>query len=227
MARLVITIDGPAASGKSTAARLLAEKLNAAFLDTGAMYRAATLAAMNAQVDLADEKLLLDVLDNTRFVFEPSNNGMLVKINDRDVAEKIRDPQVTANARYIAASPKARERLVAIQRNFAQTHERIVTEGRDQGTVAFPDADVKFFLSASLDERAKRRQAELSAKGVKHTIDVVQRAIQQRDHSDETRSVGPLKPAPDAIIVDTTSLTIEQVIEILLEYVKQKCSLES
>ena len=154
MMRFVITIDGPAASGKSTAARLLAEKLNAAFLDTGSMYRAVTLAAMDAGVDLADEILLIDVFDNISFVFEPSNKGMLVKINDRDVTEKIRDPKVTANARFIAASPEARRRLVGMQRQFAQMHPKIVTEGRDQGTVAFPDADVKFFLVASLDERA-------------------------------------------------------------------------
>ncbi len=223
MNRLVITIDGPAASGKSTAARLLAEKLNADFLDTGSMYRAVTLAAMNAGVDLADEKLLIDVLDNTRFVFEPSKNGMLVKINDRDATEKIRDPRVTANARYIASSPKARQRLVDMQRSFAQTHPKIVTEGRDQGTVAFPDADVKFFLNASLDERAKRRQAELSAKGGVQSIDEIRRNIEKRDKSDENRSVGPLKPAPDAIIVDTTNLSIGQVVDKLLEYVKQKC----
>jgi cytidylate kinase len=223
MMRFVITIDGPAASGKSTAARLLAEKLNADFLDTGSMYRAVTLAAMDKGVDLSNETLLLYVIDKTDFVFEPSPEGMIVKINCIDVTEKIRDPQVTANARYIASSPKARQRLVEMQRQFAGTYERIVTEGRDQGTVAFPDADVKFFLDASLDERAKRRQADLSAKGVEQSIAQIRQDIEERDKSDESRSVGPLKPAHDAVIVDTTNLSIDQVVGKLLEYVKRKC----
>jgi cytidylate kinase len=223
MMRFVITIDGPAASGKSTAARLLAEKLNADFLDTGSMYRAVTLAAMDKGVDLSNETLLLYVIDKTDFVFEPSPEGMIVKINCIDVTEKIRDPQVTANARYIASSPKARQRLVEMQRQFAGTYERIVTEGRDQGTVAFPDADVKFFLDASLDERAKRRQADLSAKGVEQSIAQIRQDIEERDKSDESRSVGPLKPAHEAVIVDTTNLSIDQVVGKLLEYVKRKC----
>ena len=257
MARFIITIDGPAASGKSTVARLLARKLNATFLDTGAMYRAVTLAVMRAanhraglappkfsphpcgvghceaftlsevegvgRSNLFNQQQILDVLDNTQFTFTPAPDGMRVQINDADVTEQIRDPKVTANARYIAADPSARRRLVQMQRKFAQTHERIVTEGRDQGTVAFPDADVKFFLIASLDERAKRRQAELSAKGVKQCIEEIQRAIKKRDQSDENRSVGPLKPASDAVVVDTTDLTIEQVVEKLLACMKGKC----
>ncbi|MFH1371729.1 MAG: (d)CMP kinase [Planctomycetota bacterium] len=224
MSRLVVTIDGPAASGKSTVARLLAAKLNATFLDTGAMYRAATLAAMRAKADLVNQQQILDVLADTEFKFTATPRGMLVEIDGIDVSEQIRDPQVTANARFIAASAPARQRLVEMQRRFAETHSKVVTEGRDQGTVAFPDADVKFFLTADLDERARRRQAELKAKGVEQTTDQIHQAIKKRDDSDENRSVGPLKPAADAIIVDTTDLTIEGVVDKLLACVKERCS---
>jgi len=224
MSRLVITIDGPAASGKSTVARLLAEKLNATFLDTGAMYRAATLAAMQAQADLTDTSRLVEVLNNTRLEFTATRDGMLATIAGVDVTGRIRDPQVTANARYIAGSAPVRERLVEMQRRFAAAHEKIVTEGRDQGTVAFPDANVKFYLIATLDERARRRHAELMAKGIKQTIEQIRLAIQQRDASDEKRFVGPLKPAEDAIVIDTTGLTIEEVVEKLVIIVKEKCS---
>jgi cytidylate kinase len=224
MTRLVVTIDGPAASGKSTVARLLAQKLNATFLDTGAMYRAATLAAMQKGADLTKQKQLIEVLDNTQFSFTPARDGMRVHIDGVDITEDIRDSQVTANARYVAASAPARRRLVEMQRRFAEKYDKIVTEGRDQGTVAFPDADVKFFLTASLDERARRRQAELKAKGVEQTIEQIRQAIQTRDDSDENRSVGPLKPAADAIVIDTTDLTIESVVDKLLACVKERCS---
>ena len=224
MSRLVVTIDGPAASGKSTVARFLAEKLNATFLDTGAMYRAATLAAMQKGADLTDQRHLIEILDNTPFTFTATQDGMLVHIAGVDVTEKIRDPKVTANARYVAASAPARQRLVEMQRQFASKHQKIVTEGRDQGTVAFPDANVKFFLTAGLDERARRRQAELNSKGIEQTIEQIRQAIQQRDDSDEKRFVGPLKPAADAIIVDTTALTIEEVVKKLAIIVKEKCA---
>jgi cytidylate kinase len=178
---------------------------------------------MQKGADLSNEKLLLDVLNNTHFEFTSSNKGMLVKMNGVDVTEKIRAPVVTANARYVASSAPARARLVEMQRRFAESHDKIVTEGRDQGTVAFPDADVKFFLNADLDERARRRQAEQKTKGITQTIDEVRRDIQKRDESDETRSVGPLKPASDAIIIDTTNLSIEQVVGKLLVCMKGKC----
>jgi cytidylate kinase len=222
MADLIITIDGPAASGKSTAARLLAGRLGASFLDTGAMYRAVTLAAMCAGVDLSDEQKLLDVMQQHEFQFSDRAGQMVVRIDGSDVTEDIRSPEVTVNARYIAAAPKVRQRLVQMQRHFAAGRQKIVTEGRDQGTVAFPDADIKFFLTADLAERARRRQAELdtrdSSRATREEKDV-QKAIERRDKSDESRAVGPLKPAEDAIIVDTTNLSIEQVVEKLIEFI--------
>ena len=223
MADLIITIDGPAASGKSTAARLLAEKLGASFLDTGAMYRAVTLAAMQADVDMSDEDKLLGVIETSEFQFSLRDDKMVVCIDGIDVTEQIREPQITANARYIASSPKAREKLVEMQRRFAAGRQKIVTEGRDQGTVAFGDADIKFYLIADSVERAGRRQAELRAKGSDETLEQIQKAIVERDKSDENRTVGPLRPAEDAIVVDTTDLSIEEVVEKLLGYVKEKC----
>jgi cytidylate kinase len=223
MAEMVITIDGPAGSGKSTAARLLAKKLNASFLDTGAMYRAVTLAAMEAGVNMSDEKKLTDVLDKRDFTFRAEADMMLAFIDGENVTEKIRTPQVTANARYIASKRQLREKLVKMQRDFASNQKMIVTEGRDQGTVAFADADVKFFLTADLKERARRRQAELAERGNKEDIKKIESDIRARDKSDERRKVGPLRPADDAVIIDTTYLNIEEVVEELLGIVKQRC----
>ena len=224
MADLIITIDGPAASGKSTAARLLAKKLGASFLDTGAMYRAVTLAAMRAGVDLNEEDKLLDVTQKYVFQFSVKAGKMTVRIDGSDVTEQIRSPEVTANARYIAAAPRVREKLVQMQRQFAAGQKKIVTEGRDQGTVAFGDADIKFYLIADAAERARRRLAELQDKGQTSSLQQIQKAIEQRDKSDKRRAVGPLKPAEDAIVVDTTNLNIEQVVEKLAGYVEEKCS---
>jgi cytidylate kinase len=224
MANLIITIDGPAASGKSTAAQLLAKELGASFLDTGAMYRAATLAAMQAGVDMNNEQQLLRILGNKRFEFFTKAGEIGASIDGIDVSEQIRSAEVTANARYIASAIKIREKLVQMQRQFAAGEEKIVTEGRDQGTVAFADADIKFFLTADSIERARRRQAQLQAKGSSESLEKIQKAIEARDKSDSNRQVAPLTPADDAIIVDTTDLSIEQVVEKLLGFVKEKCS---
>jgi len=223
MANLVITIDGPAASGKSTVARLLAEKLDASFLDTGAMYRAVTLAAMQSGVDMSNEEKLLGVIEKNDFEFSASEGRMTAYVNGIDVTEQLRAPQVTANSRYIASAAKLRARLVQMQRQFAACQGKIVTEGRDQGTVAFPDADVKFYLTAEATERVRRRQAELRARGSNESPEQIQKAIEERDKRDENRAVGPLKPARDAIVIDTTNLSIEQVVQKLLTNVEAKC----
>jgi cytidylate kinase len=224
MPQLLITIDGPAGSGKSTVARLLAEQLHASFLDTGAMYRAVALAAMQSKADLTSQDALLEVLDRTRFTFACGQDGMLVRINNVDVTEQLRRPQVTADARYVAAAPRVRSRLVEMQRNYAASHARIVCEGRDQGTAAFPEANVKFFLTADLAERARRRQPELEQKGIQQSLDEIKRSIDDRDKSDRTRLIGPLRPADDAIIINTTNLTVSEVVQQLVGWVRKKCS---
>lgn len=222
MAGVVITIDGPAASGKSTVAGLLAQRLGAAFLDTGAMYRAVTLAAMRASIDMTNENEFLRIIESSKFHFSTEHGKTLVRLDGADVTDEIRTPEVTANARHAASAPKVRAKLVEMQRKLAAEKEKVVTEGRDQGTVAFPDAGVKFFLTADARTRAQRRQAEMPDADREQDIDQVRRAIEARDKSDRDREVGPLRPADDAIIVDTTGLTIEQVVRTLLDYVEDR-----
>ena len=223
MADLVITIDGPAASGKSTMARLLAGALDATFLDTGAMYRAVTLAAVRDGVDLSDQRQLIEVIARHRFEFEAVKGRMLVRIDGQDVTDAIRDVELTAKVRHVAAAPLVRGKLVEMQRAFAARYRRVITEGRDQGTVAFPDATVKIYLTADVAERARRRMEELRARGVDADPEQVRREIESRDRSDESRAVGPLKPAVDAIGVDTTGLSIEQAVERLYKVVEGQC----
>jgi len=223
MAKVIVTIDGPAASGKTTVARLLAHRLDAAFLDTGAMYRAATLAAMRARIDMTNENELLRIIENSDFHFSAEQGKTLVSLDGDDVTDEIRRPDVTANARYAASAPKVRARLVEMQRQIAAERKKIVTEGRDQGTVAFPDANVKFFLTADAKTRAGRRQAEMPDTDKRQDVGQVSRDIEARDKSDRDREVGPLRPADDAIIVDTTELTIEEVVRTLIEYVEDRC----
>jgi len=221
LADRIITIDGPAGSGKSTVARLVAERIDASFLDTGAMYRAVTLAAMEAGADLRSQEQLLDVLRNSRFEFTSEGSEMRVSIDGLDVTERIRQQDVTANAKYIASSVKLREKLVEMQRQFAAGQEKVVTEGRDQGTVAFSDAEKKFYLTADIAERARRRQYQLQAMGVEANLEEIQSAIEARDKSDIGRDVGPLKAASDAIIIDTTDLNVEEVVEKILDFVSK------
>lgn len=223
MANLIITIDGPAGSGKSTVARLVADRIAASFLDTGAMYRAVTLAAMQSGADMHEKKQLIEVMDSRRFVFEPADGKMNVFIDGRDVTEQIRGPIVTANSAHVAGSAEIREKLVAMQRQAAEKVQKIVTEGRDQGTVVFPEAQAKFYLTASKHARAHRRHAELVAKGGKDRFKSVLEDIIKRDQSDMRRKVGPLRAADDAIVIDTTEMSIEQVVDKIVELIEEKC----
>ncbi len=218
--RFVVTIDGPAGVGKSSVANAVAKRLGAAFLDTGAMYRAVTLAAIETNVELTDEDALLCVLNAKNFSFDIADDGMTVSIDGVDVSEAIRDPNVTSNVRFIASAVKIRARLVEMQRAFADEHAKIVTEGRDQGTVAFADARFKFFLTADVEERAKRRKLQIEAAGKKADINELIENIKKRDAGDEQRETGALAAAGDAVIVDTTGLSFEEVVEKLLDHVK-------
>lgn len=218
----IITIDGPAGVGKSTVARLLADKLGAVFLDTGATYRAMTLAALNAGVDLSDAQAVLEVMDQTDFAFFHEGDELKVVINGDDATKQIRSTDVTENVRYIANQPALREKLVTLQRDFAARFDRVVTEGRDQGTVVFPQAAFKFFLTADPRERARRRYKELTAAGRDIDFDMLAEQIAARDTSDETRSVGPLKPAADAIVIDTTQTAAAGVAARMLDIIETK-----
>lgn len=217
-----ITIDGPAGVGKSTVARMLAKELGAVFLDTGATYRAVTVAAMDAGVDLTDIQAVLEVMDRTTFDFQHRADYIKVLINGQDQTQRIRQPQVTENVKHIAAQSQLRSRLVALQKKFAAQFDKVVTEGRDQGTVVFPDAQYKFFLTADPIERTRRRHEELRAAGKEMDFDTLHDQIIQRDASDENRTVSPLKPADDAIHIDTTNLDAASVVNRMLEVINAK-----
>jgi len=221
MDRLIVTIDGPAGVGKSTIAQNLAMKLGVAFLDTGAMYRAVTLACIQKNADLQDVQSLLKVLDETEFGFSISRGDMAVSIDGQDSDLQIRDPKITSQVKYIASQEKLRDKLVLMQRNIARLNPRLVTEGRDQGTVVFPDAEYKFFLTADAAERARRRKNQLGTKAEHLTVQEIQDAIEKRDYSDQNRKVGALKPAEDAIIIDSSDLSIDQVIESMMKTINK------
>lgn len=205
---VVITIDGPAGSGKSTAARALARRLGFQFLDTGAMYRVVTLVCLRDQIDLSDEAAVARRATTVDIRFD----GPRVLADRIDVTDAIRTVEVTLNTRFVATNPAVREQLSALQRVAAEGLN-IVTEGRDQGTVVFPDAVLKFFLTASPHERAQRRQLELEKKGEQMPLDVILEQQCDRDRRDEERAVAPLKPAVDAIHFDTSGKSIEDVVD--------------
>lgn len=215
----VITIDGPAGAGKSTIARMLAERLGAVFLDTGAMYRALTAAAMDKGVDLEDVESLLKVFEITCFQFEHDGQVLRVLVDGQDYTQRIRSPEVTEKVRYAACQPAVRSRLVQMQQDFARRFPKVVTEGRDQGTVVFPQAKWKFFLNADAVERARRRQKDLAQSGRYVSLEELKEQIENRDASDRNRSVGPLTAAADAVVIDTTPLTAQEVVEKILQIV--------
>ncbi|MBL7214851.1 MAG: (d)CMP kinase [Phycisphaerae bacterium] len=218
----MITIDGPAGVGKSTVARMLAQKLGAVFLDTGATYRAVTLAAMQANIDLTNPLAVLEVMDDTEFAFFHEDDKLKVVIDGQDATMTLRLPQVTEKVKYIASQPKLRAELVRLQQDFAAQFEKVVTEGRDQGTIVFPNAEFKFFLTADPQERAHRRHEELKAAGKEVDFETLNRQIVERDASDINRTVGPLKPAADAIVIDTTTIDAQTVVNKMLGIIKTK-----
>ncbi len=219
---MIITIDGPAGVGKSTAARKLAQALGIAYLDTGATYRAVTLAALRAGINLADEAALSDLAGKTPIEITPTPNGVSVLLAGEDVSADIRTPEVTNNTHYAASSKMVRSILVELQRKLAAQLGNCVTEGRDQGTVAFPDADVKFFLTATQEVRTQRRCDELKLAGQAVEYDKLFADLAQRDNRDRNRSVGPLTKPQGAIEVDTSENTIDQTLAAMLGYVEAR-----
>jgi len=214
---MIVTLDGPAGAGKSSAARALAQRLGFEFLDTGAMYRAVTLAALRTGIDLRDQQALADLLVNFRLEL-PSGRVLL---NGEDVTEAIRAAAVTKASGLVADSAVVRRRLVELQRAIA-AGRNFVCEGRDQGTIVFPEAACKFFLQADPSERARRRQRDMAMRGEVVPFEEVLRAQEERDRRDAARDIAPMVPAADAIIVDSTGQSLDQVVERLEQQVRQR-----
>lgn len=215
----VITIDGPAGAGKSSVAKRLAKELKFSYLDTGAMYRALTFKAIRQKVDLSNEEALVKLAQNTKIDLEDRPEGLKVFLDGQDISRDIRTIEVTNNTFYAARAPRVREIMVRWQREIG-SRKSVVVEGRDTGTVVFPQATCKFYLDANTDERARRRIKELKETGQPFDESKLKKEILDRDQKDMTRSVGPLKKADDAIYVDTTGMSIDQVVDKLLELMK-------
>ena len=213
---MIIAIDGPAGSGKSTIAKLIAEDLGLVYLDTGAMYRLVTLKALNDGI-LDDLEKIIKMLDNLNI--DIKENAFY--LDDIDVSEEIRKPVVSENVSDIAAIREVREKMVDLQRKFSES-KNVILDGRDIGTVVFPNADVKIFLVADAKERANRRYKELVAKGENVRIEEIYENILKRDEIDSTRKESPLKKADNAIEVDTTSKNIEEVKNEILNIIRKK-----
>lgn len=219
---MIITIDGTVGSGKSTAAAHLARRLDAAHLDTGAMYRALTLKALDAGTDLEDPQALTVLAASSTVELDGEPGAQRVRLDGVDVTEAIRENRVSTRSHYVARTAGVRQVLVDRQRDFAARAGCLVAEGRDQGTVVFPNADVKFFLDADPEVRARRRQLELEERGHVRSYRDVLREITERDRRDTTREVSPLKAADDAVHVDTTGMTIDEMVEALLAEVRRR-----
>jgi len=217
---VIITLDGPAGSGKSATARKLAARLGVPYLDTGAMYRVVTLAALEDGVDLNDDARLAGLAASDIYTLDLGPTHMRVTLRGRDVTEEIRSMRVNDHTRFVAALPGVRRALVERQRAIAHQLGSVVTEGRDQGSVAFPDADMKFFLDATLEKRAERRLHDLWADGEEVTLAQVLENLRTRDQTDQQRAVGPLTVPPGAIRIDTTRLSIAQVLDLMVEHLR-------
>lgn len=223
---MIITIDGPAGSGKSTTARAVADRLDVLYLDTGAMYRAVALAFARADADATPEAAAALVPDLRVDVAHAADGSMRVRLDGEDVTEAIRTPAVGAKASEISALRVVREKLVAEQRRVGRARAAdtggVVLDGRDTGTVVFPDADLKIFMTADLDTRARRRQAQYAEKGRDVPLDAVRAEVRNRDHRDRTRALGPLKKAPDAVVLDTTTRSFEEQVRFIVRHAREQ-----
>ena len=212
----IIAIDGPAGSGKSTTAKQVAKRLGFTYLDTGALYRALTLLALKNGIDIESEGELVNLLQQSKFQLQSQGDKIRIWINGEEATEAIRSPEVSRAVSMVARHPAVRREMVQLQRRLASQAD-VVVEGRDIGTVAFPEADLKIFLTASLEARAQRRLKELHEKGVEISLHELKRDIERRDAIDSQRETAPLKKAEDAIVIDTTELTIDEQVDKIVQ----------
>ena len=217
---LVIALDGPSGAGKSTIARLLAQQLGYIYIDTGAMYRAIGWKAKQESINPADEPRLAELCLRTEVLIKNDDSGPRVYVDGRDVSNEIRTPEMGMMASSVSKSPAVRERLLVIQRELGK-NGRVVMDGRDIGTVVFPDAEVKFFLDATAEERGRRRYLELKAKGMDVDLARITKEIQDRDKQDSGRALAPLRKADDAVLLDSTCMSIDDVLTTMLSAVKK------
>lgn len=222
-----MAIDGPASSGKSTVAKIIAKRFGYVYCDTGAMYRSVTWAALENGIDVSDTKQVIDLARRIKITFEPGQPDQRVFVDGHEVTKDIRTEKIAANVSAVAAIPEVRAQMVEQQRQIAQAGG-IVMDGRDIGTTVLPDAQVKIFLVASAHERARRRYEENLQKGLAtQSLDELEAAIKLRDQKDSTRKVSPLTQAKDAILIDTTSLTIDQVVDEISALIKKTRTINS
>ncbi|MFA5393056.1 MAG: (d)CMP kinase [Candidatus Ratteibacteria bacterium] len=210
--KYIIAIDGPAGAGKSTVAKALAQKLGFFYLDTGALYRTLTYKALQKGLDLENEKTLAALAHATKIDLQDKVDGLHVFMDDQEVTDQIRTPEVTRSTFYIARSPEVRQAILPLQRKFGE-RANLVVEGRDTTTVVFPNATLKIYLDANLGTRAKRRGKDLTKAGVEQSITKIAEEVAERDNHDRSRSVAPLRQAEDAFYLDTTNLSITEVVE--------------
>jgi len=217
----VIAIDGPAGAGKSTVAKIVAERLGFLYVDTGAMYRALTLKALQKKCDFNNRNDLISMARKTRIELLNDNGHYKVMVDGEDVTDEIRTEEVSKNSHFIASIPEIREILWNMQRAYRESHN-IVMEGRDIGTVVFPDAQVKIYLDASVEERAKRRYLQLKQQNMGIDIDKLKEEIILRDERDRKREIAPLLKHPEAVVIDSTNMTVEQEVSIIIDLYRKK-----
>nr|WP_068008097.1 (d)CMP kinase [Nocardia pseudobrasiliensis] len=222
---LVVAMDGPSGTGKSSVSRRLADRLGARYLDTGAMYRVATLRVLRGGVDLNDPAAIAVTVKDLPLTIGTDPSRELIELDGVDVSAEIRGNAVTKAVSAVSAVPEVRDQLVALQREIAASAGRIVVEGRDIGTVVLTDADAKIYLTASAEARADRRNQQNIAEGRGDDYEAVLADVQRRDNLDSTRAVSPLRPAEDAVLVDTSDLSMDQVIDELYRVVAQQISM--
>ncbi len=217
---LIVAIDGPAGSGKSTSAKLVAQKLGYLYIDTGAMYRAVTFLSIKKKLE--SEKEIVELAESADIKLKFENGFTEVIVNNINITDELRTYEVNTKVSNISKIEGVRKALVSKQREYASKNAGIVMEGRDIGTVVFPDADIKIFLTASLDQRVDRRAKEYVDKGMNIPVENIKENLMQRDRIDSTRQISPLVKADDAVEIDTSSVTIEQQVELILAEVKKK-----